>query len=848
MIAQLVLLAVHGWLTSEPLAPKTSPFTSEALLAHCAEASVSSNKINILKPQGPFHSSSTSRIERVSLQTTGFIKLSWVFYKGKAMNETVGPLYEQRQWLQVTLSSIGDAVITTDAESRVTFLNPVAQALTGWDQQDAAGVPLEVVFRIINQETRGTVENPATRALREGLVVGLANHTLLIAKNGTERAIDDSAAPIRNDNGVVVGVVLVFRDVTDRRKAEEALRESEERFRLLVEGVHDYAIFMLDPKGNITTWNAGAERIKGYTAEEIVGKHFSCFYPQEAIEAGWPELELQSATAHGRFEDEGWRLRKDGSKLWANVIITRLRDDNGDLKGFSKITRDLTERMRKESELREREVRFRRLFESAKDGILILDSSTGRITEANPFMTELLGCSTDELIGKQLWEIGLLKDREGSEAAFRQLQEQGYIRYDLVLQTKDGRTLDVESISNVYNVNHQSVIQCNIRDITERRQMERAQAQAEALTELHRRKDEFLATLSHEIRNPLAAITNAIDLLDFEKHEDPTQAKATGIIRRQVNNLVVLVDELLEVSRLLSNRIQLHLEDLDISGIVQKAVETARPVISQPKHELTVLLPPDDIWVHADAIRLEEVIVNLLTNAAKYTPADGHIWLNIQKEGDEAVLSIRDDGIGIEPDFLPQIFDLFAQAQRSLDRSQGGLGVGLTLVRKLVQMHGGTIEAHSEGLGQGSQFIVRLPVLSSRIVPVPIPVIERSKISSPARRVLVVDDNQDTADSIAMLLARSGHEVKVAYSAKKALEAATEYQPEVVVLDIGLPEMDGYEVARRLRLDSRLRSVKLIALTGYGQESDFQRSKEAGFDYHLVKPVELEKIEELLTK
>jgi PAS domain S-box-containing protein len=763
------------------------------------------------------------------------------------MNDTVAPLYEQRQWLQVTLSSIGDAVITTDAEGKVTFLNPVAQTLTGWTQNDAAGVPLDEVFRIINQESRLTVENPATRALREGLIVGLANHTLLIAKDGTERAIDDSAAPIRDNKDVVVGVVLVFRDVTERRKAEQELRESEERFRLLVEGVRDYAIFMLDPEGNITSWNAGAERIKGYTAEEIIGKHFSCFYPPKAIQTGWPERELKKAAEQGQFEDEGWRLRKDGSKFWANVIITSLRDEHGDLKGFSKITRDLTERKEKESQLLESEVRFRRLFESARDGILILDGSTGQITDVNLFMTELLGYSTDEFIGKQLWEIGLLKDLEDSHAAFRQLQEQGYIRYDLPLQNKNGERVEVEVISNVYNVNHERVIQCNIRDITERRQKERAEAEAEALAALHRRKDEFLATLSHEIRNPLAAITNAIDILEGQKYEDPTQIKATGIVRRQVNNLVVLVDDLLEVSRLLSNRIQLNLVHVDIRDVVQKAVETARPVINQPTHALTVSLPSEAIWVNADAIRLEEVVVNLLNNAAKYTPKDGHIWLSVQKEGDEMVLSVRDSGIGIAPDFLPQIFDLFAQAQRSLDRSESGLGVGLTLVRKLVQMHGGNIRARSSGLGHGSEFIVRLPLLPSPVQS-QIPEAEKSKTSGRPRRVLVVDDNLDTADSLGMLLERSGHEVTVVYSADKALDVAAEFQPEVVLLDIGLPEMDGYEVARRLRLDSGLKGVKLIALTGYGQNSDLQRAKEAGFDYHLVKPAGLDKIEELLTK
>ena len=408
-------------------------------------------------------------------------------------------LHEQREWLRVTLSSIGDAVITTDTKGSITYLNPVAVSLTGWSQEEAAGIPLDLVFKIVNEETRRTVENPATRALREGLVVGLANHTLLIAKGGTERAIDDSAAPIRNANGEVAGVVLVFRDVTD-------LRESEERFRLLVEGAQDYAIFMLDPQGYITTWNIGAERIKGYSAKEIIGKHFSCFYPPEKIEEGYPDRELEVAAAKGRFEDEGWRVRKDGSHFWANVIITALKDESGKLKGFSKITRDRSEDMRKESQIRDSEIRFRRLFETAKDGILILDSSDGKITDANPYITELLGYSTDELIGKELWQIGLFQDIEASQAAFQQLQQEGYIRYhDLPLETKSGRKAEVEFISNVYNVDHHAVIQCNIRDITERRQLERAEAQAEALADLHRRKDEFLAMLSHELRNPLAA-------------------------------------------------------------------------------------------------------------------------------------------------------------------------------------------------------------------------------------------------------------------------------------------------------------------------------------------------------
>ena len=506
---------------------------------------------------------------------------------------------------------------------------------------------------------------------------------------------------------------------------------------------------------------------------------------------------------------------------------------------------DITDRHNAEIALRNSEIRFRRLFETAKDGILILESNTGKITEANPFISELLGYPPDELLGKELWQIGLFQDIHASQAAFRQLQEQGYIRYhNLPLLTKAGRRVEVEFVSNVYNVNHQPVIQCNIRDNTEHHQLERAQAQAEALVDLHRRKDEFLAMLSHELRNPLAAITNAVELLDLEK-DAAFQQKARTIIRRQVGNLVVLVNDLLEVSRVLSGRIQLHEEELDLRGIAQQAVETARTLIDERKHRLNVAFPQEPAWVLGDAIRLEEVIVNLLSNAAKYTPEGGDIWLSIKEEGEEVVIRVRDSGVGIAPDLLPQIFDLFTQAQRTLDRSQGGLGIGLTVVRKVIEMHGGTTEAHSSGLGQGSEFIVRLPALRWPARPAKV---YATKGAQPVQtwRVLVVDDNVDSADSIAAILETSGHEVEVAYSAQKALEMAVEHQPDIVLLDIGLPDMDGFEVAKHLRQTPELKQMRLIAITGYGQQSDRQRSREAGFDEHMVKPVEWQKLEELL--
>ncbi|HXI92960.1 MAG TPA: PAS domain S-box protein [Blastocatellia bacterium] len=761
--------------------------------------------------------------------------------------DTSEALREQQEWLRVTLASIGDAVITTDTQGRVTFLNPVAQSLTGWTLEETRNVSLDSIFKIINEETRRTVENPAIRALREGLVVGLANHTVLIARDGTERPIEDSAAPIRNAKGEVGGVVLVFRDVTERRKAEQALRLSEERFRLLVEGVEDYAIFMLDPQGNVAGWNVGAERIKGYRANEIVGKHFSRFYPPEAIIAGWPEKELQMAAAQGRFEDEGWRVRKDGSKFWANVVITALRDEVGNLKGFSKITRDLTQRKLREAELRDSEVRYRRLFEAARDGVLILDAESRQIIDANPFISELLGYSRDELCGKELWQIGVFEDADASRDAYRLLQEQGYIRYDdLPLQTRKGQVLEVEFVSNVYPVDHTQVIQCNIREITGRRQLERAKLQAEALADLNRRKDEFLAMLSHELRNPLSPILNAVHLLRLQKDDDAIQQQAKVIIERQVGKLTRLVDDLLEVSRITTGRIRLQREQIDLRGIAERALETVRALIEQRGHELVASLSPEPIWLEADSLRMEQVIVNLLTNAAKYTGEGGRIALIVQQEGEEAVVRVRDSGVGIPPDVLPHIFDLFTQADKSLDRSEGGLGVGLTIVQRIAEIHGGRVEAHSKGLGHGSEFVVRLPItLPPSIQPELTPAKSSEKVGS-ILRVLVVDDNRDSADTIAMLLARSGHDVRVAYSATTALDEAVEFHPDAAVLDIGLPEMDGYEVARRLRQNPQLQNVRLIALSGYGQEADRQRSREEGFDSHMVKPVDSEKLEELL--
>jgi PAS domain S-box-containing protein len=759
-------------------------------------------------------------------------------------------LPEQLEWLRVTLASIGDAVITTDTHGSVTFMNQVAQRLTGWSHDEACGQPLEAVFNIVNEETLQVVESPATRALREGVIVGLANHTLLLAKDGAEHAIDDSAAPIRDRHGQVGGVVLVFRDVTERRRDERRLRESEERFRLLVESVKDYAIFMLDPHGIVSSWNAGAEQIKGFRADEIIGKHFSRFYPPEAIATGFPETELKTAAAVGRFEDENWRIRKDGSRFWANVVITALRDPTGRLKGFAKVTRDLTERRAMEEALRSREKYLRALMQSAHDAI-IAANSRGAIVSWNSAAASMFGYNEAEALGQPLEIIMPQRFHEAHRKGMERLRQTGESRLigktvELVGRHKNGTEFSIELSLATWHTDEGDFYSGIIRDIAERKQLERAKLQSEVLADLNRRKDEFLAMLSHELRNPLAPISTTVQLLRQKKDDETAWQQAMPILERQVSHLTRLVDDLLDVSRISTGRIRLQLSPIDLRRVAQRAVDAVHSLIRQRSHEFSLALPDGHVLIHADPVRIEQVIVNLLTNAAKYTNLGGKIRLAVESSGDEAVVRVTDTGVGISPELLPNVFDLFTQADRSLDRSQGGLGVGLTIVQRIAELHGGKAEAHSAGPGRGSEFVVRLPLTAPPAGETPVSSKSAVAVDPKPLNVLVVDDNKDAANSLALLLRQAGHDTLTAYSGASALALASENVPDVVLLDLGMPELDGYDVARLIRKKRPLKHVRLIALTGYGRDDDRQRSQEAGFDAHLVKPVEPQKLRDLL--
>jgi PAS domain S-box-containing protein len=617
----------------------------------------------------------------------------------------------------------------------------------------------------------------------------------------------------------------------------------DESFRLLVGAVRDYAIFHLTPEGIVATWNQGAERIKGYAPSDIIGKHFSTFYPKEATDRGWPDRELEIARAEGRFEDEGWRVRKDGSRFWANVVITALRDREGTLIGFSKITRDLTERRRHEDILRESEERFRLLVEGVSDYAIILLNPEGFVSSWNVGARRIQGYTADEIIGRHV-SVFFPADAVAEGLPQRMLDEarsKGRSVSDGWRLRKDGTRFWANVILTTLH-NRDGVLRgfaSVTQDMTQRRRIE-------VLEETGRRTSEFLAMLAHELRNPLAPITNAVGLMRSKKIEDPTLEWSRDVIERQTNLLARLVDDLLDVSRITSGRLTLQKERLNVSVIFDRAIETSRPLIESRRQTLDVKLPPRSTWVEGDLVRLSQIVLNLLNNAAKYTPAGGNIWLSAEREDALVVIRVRDSGMGITPELRTRIFDLFAQGARTLDRAEGGLGIGLTLVERLVAMHGGTVEALSEGPNQGSEFIVRLPAMTA-----PLRSKDNEREGEPVnaavrRRILVVDDNRDASESMGMLLRVWGHEVRTAHDGASALQMATEFQPEMVLLDIGLPGMDGYEVAKKLQELPVTRNAVLVAMTGYGQEEDKLRSMAAGFALHLVKPADPQRLRGLI--
>ena len=1066
-------------------------------------------------------------------------------------------VHQQREWLRVTLESIGDAVIATDTAGRVTFLNCVAAELTGWAPDDAQGKPLATVFPIVNEVTRQPVENPVDRVRREGRIVGMANHTVLIAKDGTERPIDDSAAPIRDSAGDIIGVVMVFRCVTEQRRAEQHRNARLAVTHVLSQSLSvggaangvvqavcenlrwDVGLFWLvDDQGErlecqahwhradlpaslFTTascnrnfasgeglpgrvwssgkpaWISNVSQDKNFPRLASATQHglqsaFACpvivgdrtlavmeFLPRSNREPDVDLLEMMSSVAAnvGQFierkaaEDELRRSEEELAEFFENATIglhwvgpdgkilranraeldmlgytreeylgrsiaefhadgdvicdildrltageklteypARLRCKDGSIKDVlidSSVmwndgrfihtrcfTRDITERRRAEIALADARSRLdaalaagaiatwtwdipnNRLFADSKlaqlfnlslsegAGVLldkylqsIHPDDLGKMTAAlnrsvetgEPYEADYRIVQTDGSIrwvtarglaerdgtGRPVRMPGVLVDiteRKSLEEELRlrvdQLAKADRYKEDLLASLQEseqklrllantipqlawmahpdgsifwynrrwyeytGTTLDQMQGWGWQSVHDPTVLAQVLErwkesiaageafemifplkgangqfcpfltrvnplrdeqgrilywfgtntDISEIKRME------EALRDADRRKDEFLATLAHELRNPLSPIRNSLEILKMPRVDAATVQQTRAMMERQVHHLVRLVDDLLDVSRVMRGKIELRREPVELATVVARAVETVQPLIEVQGHRLELSLPHESLLVDADPVRMAQLVGNLLTNSAKYTEANGHIWVSASAEESDVVLRVRDDGIGIAPDMLPHVFELFVQADHTSTKAQGGLGIGLTLAKNLAQMHGGTIEARSPGPGKGCEFIVRLPLMMQRAGAVEKSDEEQREhaASSSGHRLLVVDDNKDAATSLATLLRLQGHEVQVAHDGPSALAMATSYLPNVVFLDIGMPEMDGYEVARRLRDRPGLGSVVLTALTGWGQQEDRRRTAQAGFDHHLVKPVDAKTLGSLL--
>ena len=921
---------------------------------------------------------------------------------------------EQQEWLRVTLESIGDAVIATDNNGRVTFVNSAAAELIGWTPEEATGERLSAVFSVVNAHTRESVENPSQEVRRKEVLGGGAESALLIAKDGTERSIDHSAASIRDSTNQIVGVVLTFRDVTEQRH-----REAQRNARLgvthaLIQSttVHEAATGVLRAVCENVKWDAGffwaveGEQLScraqwhrpdaalSEFATETCKHHFS---KGEGLpgrvwatnEATWiPDLS-QDKNFHRLAAAEKLGLRSAcafpvmvGNRVLGTIEFFRQRHREADVNLVETIGSvaasfgQFIERKSTEEELRQSEENLSEFFENATVGMHWVGPD-GVILRANCAELEMLGYTREEYLGHSITDFHVNQDvicdiltrlRAGEKLA----------EYPARLRCKDGSIKDVLIDSSVTWKDEKFVhTRCFTRDITDRRRAELALADARArldaalsagaiatwtwdivnnrlyadpkLAELFnlppseaagglleqfihaihpedrqavvdrlsraietgepyiadyrigqpdgsirwvtargvaevdsggravrmpgvlvditdrkrleeelririaqlrdndRRKDEFLATLAHELRNPLAPIRNSLQILKMPRVDAGTVQQIRAMMERQVHQLVRLVDDLLDVSRVMRAKIDLRKERCELATVIARAVETAQPLIDVQGHRLDLSLPQEPLLVEGDVVRLAQVVGNLLTNAAKYTDANGTIVISAVRDQDQVVLSVRDNGIGIAPETLPHVFELFVQADHTTSKSQGGLGIGLTLAKNLTEMHGGTIEAHSAGSGMGCEFIVRLPLLprSTELTkesdqdPV-------TRAAATGRRLLVVDDNKDAALTLAMLLRMRGHDVRVVHDGLSALDTAASYRPHMVFLDIGMPGMDGHEVARRMRQQAGLETVVLAALTGWGQQADRHRSKEAGIDHHLVKPVDSQALEDVL--
>ncbi|HEX8070934.1 MAG TPA: PAS domain S-box protein [Pyrinomonadaceae bacterium] len=750
-----------------------------------------------------------------------------------------------RRWLDTTLRSIGDAVVATDMAGQVIFMNAVAERLTGWGEREARGRSLGEVFHIINEETRAEVESPVTHVLRSGQVVGLANHTVLVARDGTERPIEDSAAPIRAA-GVNTGVVLVFRDATEQRR--QALTRAQ---LAAIVASSDDAIFGKTLDGVITSWNAAAERMYGYTAAEAVGQSVALLIPPERPDE-LPGILARLRAGERLAHFETVRQRKDGTRLHVSLTISPLTDASGQVVGVSTIARDVTARRQADEELQLQA----RVLTSMAEGVCVADEQ-GYIRYTNPAEDMMFGYEPGELTGQHVTVLNAYPAPENERRfaeVITQLRARGAWYGERENRKKDGTQFQTFARITALHVGAQQFWVCVHEDITERKRVEsereellrREQAlrvQAEAAS---RTKDEFLATVSHELRTPLTAILGWARLLRGDGMDAPASRHAVTVIERNARAQAQLIEDLLDISRIITGRLRLEQATVDLVPVVHSVLDSVRLAAEAKEISLHADYDAAELAVTGDAARLQQVVWNLLTNAVKFTPPGGRVEVRLARRDGHARLVVSDTGVGIAPEFLPYVFERFRQADQSTSRSHGGLGLGLAIVRHLVELHGGQVEAESAGEGQGARFTVALPLQaaagddappSAAVVPAPV---AADTPSLAGLRVLVVDDDKDTRDYLLLLLARHGAQAEAAGDAAAALAELKRTRYDLLLSDIGMPGTDGYDLIRQLRDYESLRGehTPALALTAYARTEDSEQARAAGYEAHLPKPVE----------
>jgi len=664
---------------------------------------------------------------------------------------------------------------------------------------------------------------PIVHVIRSG--VSKCNIEAVIQRfDGLRRSVLINIQLITEQSGMKAAAVIVLQDITRTKRIEEALQESEARLRATL---HRAAVGVAHVgMDNRTLWaNPGLCDILGYNEEELRSKTFLDLTHPDDIGA---DLAMAGKLLAGEIQSyriEKRYIHKTGSIVWGELSVSLVHDAAGHPKYAVGVLIDITER-------KQATVRLEAILASINDHLVCYDREW-RYTFVNDKAAEVLGKRKEDLLGRIIWDV--FPNAVGNQ--YYQELHRAFASQEIIRSEHYYEPFGKWFENHIYPSSDGVTVFTS--DITWRKRLESELRETnQRLTEADKRKDVFLATLAHELRNPLAPICNSLHILKQPSADARTVQRARDMIDRQVRHLVRLVDDLLNVARIVQGKIELRKEDVDLRSVVARAIEIARPLIDVNRHRLEVFIPQEPLIVAADPIRLAQVFGNVLTNAAKYTDPGGEIVITARKEPDKITVSVRDNGMGIAPDMLSQVFDLFVQGHRDSKRPSGGLGIGLTLVKNLVEMHGGTVTAHSAGLGKGCEVIVRLPAAMNAGATRSNDD-EQTMLSTIKHRLLVVDDNEDAAVSLAALLGAAGHDVRVAYDGASAIEIAKSFLPALVLLDLGMPGMTGYDVANALRLMPELKKLKIAALTGWGQDEDRRKSVAAGCHYHLVKPPDL---------